>query len=144
MENTLYGPSFVPLPVLCSRSTSVSVNGCYFRCKSLVKGRFQQLYAVSGGSPPRMEKNRWTVCPPCHHEAVRRNGHRVIRELEENRERRVLLQRFLCLSCGHSYTVRPRPRLRYGEAFAMGVNPTTWPARQRSRRLRLLWQMSGR
>ena len=45
----------------------------------------------------------------------------MIRELEENRERRVLLQRFLCLACGRSYTVRRRPRSRYGEAFARAV-----------------------
>jgi transposase-like protein len=33
----------------------------------------------------------------------------------------VLVQRFLCLACGRSYTVRPHPRWRYSEAFARAV-----------------------
>jgi transposase-like protein len=42
----------------------------------------------------------------------------VVRLLELGEERRVLVQRFACLGCGKSFSVREEPRRRYSEAFA--------------------------
>lgn len=52
---------------------------------------------------------------------MKRNGHRVIRELDAWRERRVVIQRFVCLSCGRSYSLRGAVWRRYSEAFAAQV-----------------------
>jgi transposase-like protein len=45
----------------------------------------------------------------------------VIRELGLGRERRIEVQRFACLKCGHTFSLRVQARRRYSEAFALEV-----------------------
>lgn len=52
---------------------------------------------------------------------MKRNNHRVIRELGLGRERRLEVQRFACLGCGHTFSLRLQARRRYSEAFAQEV-----------------------
>lgn len=52
---------------------------------------------------------------------MKRNGRRVIRELGLGRERRLEVQRFACLGCGHTFSLRFQARRRYSETFARDV-----------------------
>lgn len=45
----------------------------------------------------------------------------MIRELEADRERRVEIQRFVCLGCGRSFSIGRESRRRYSESFAAEV-----------------------
>ena len=48
---------------------------------------------------------------------MKKNGRRMIRQLGVNGDRRVFIQRYLCLSCAVSYTHRERSRSRYTLSF---------------------------
>jgi hypothetical protein len=68
---------------------------------------------------PLWIKKYWYWCPEYQSRQVKRNGHQIIRELDVQREQRVLIQRFVCKCCGASYSIRSRRRRRprYSRAF---------------------------
>lgn len=84
-------------------------------------------------------------CLSCGNGGVKRNGFRVIRELDGERERRILVQRFLCCACGTSFSLRRRSRCRYSQHFAEEVVRRHVEGRESYRVIALnVYQRTGR
>ena len=76
---------------------------------------------------------------------MKKNGRREVRHLGVNGDRRAFIQRYVCLSCGVSYTHREHPRSRYTESFKGDLVRRHVEQRESYRvQAKRIWEQSGR